>query len=76
MKELYLIMRELLELEYQIRSLGYILELAEKGLDDEKKGEAMLADSTRYYLNALQTELGNVINRLDTYMVRERPVTQ
>lgn len=68
MKELYLVMRELLELEYNQKSLGYILEVLGRGYEDERQGEAMIVNSAKYYLSKLQTELREVIDRLDTYM--------
>lgn len=67
MKELYMIMSDLLELEYNQKSLWYILETLIGGYD-EGQGESLAINCARYYLAGLQAELRKVINRLDTYM--------
>lgn len=72
MKELYQIMRELLEVEYNQKSLQYVLEILEKGYDDEREEEAMIVNGIKYYLTALQTELRTAINRLDIYIAERK----
>lgn len=71
MKELYIIMSDLLELEYNQKSMRYILDaLAEDS--DERDEAAMLANGIRYYIAGLQAELREVISRLDTYMAERK----
>lgn len=72
MEELYSIMRDFLEVEYNQESLLRLLRTAEAAYSDEKQEEAKyLANGTKYYLKALQKELQAVINRLDSYIVAE-----
>lgn len=69
MNELYAIMRELLEVEYNQKALLYIMEMVEKAYGEERQEETGLAVSgVRYYLAVLQRDLGITINRLDAYM--------
>lgn len=65
MEELYLIMRRLLEVEYNQESLLCLLNAAETAYSGEKQ---LIAHSTEYYLKALQEELKAVISRLDSYI--------
>ena len=71
MKELYMIMSDLLELEYNQKSLWYILDARAGGYDERQK-EAMITNSTRYYLTGLQAELRVAINRLDAYIAERK----
>lgn len=72
MEELYSIMRDFLEVEYNQESLSRLLKAAEATYRDEKQEEAkFIANSTKYYLKALQKELQEAINRLDSYIVAE-----
>ena len=71
MKELYMIMSDLLELEYNQKSLWYILDALAGGYDERQK-EAMITNSTRYYLTGLQAELRVAINRLDAYIAERK----
>ncbi len=71
MKELYMIMSDLLELEYNQKSLWYILDALAGGFD-ERQEEAMITNSTRYYLTGLQKELRGAINRLDAYIAERK----
>lgn len=72
MEELYSIMRDFLEVEYNQESLSHLLKKAETAYSDEKQEEAkFLANSTKYYLRALQKELQTAINRLDSYIAEE-----
>jgi len=69
MEELYAIMRDLLEVEYNQESLLYVLRTLEAAFDKETQGEVKLvANSAKYYLEALQEELNAAISKLDTYM--------
>lgn len=69
MEELYSIMRDLLEVEYNQKLLIYILKAAESTDMEEIQAEAKsIANSTKYYLKALQKDLRTVINRLDSYI--------
>lgn len=70
MQELYLIMRELLEVEYNQKSLCYILKMLEKIYEQEEvwgKGD-LIVNGIAYYLAALHKELGTAIGRLDSYI--------
>lgn len=69
MEELYSIMRELLEVKYNQDSLLYFLKTVEAAYTDEQQTEAkLIANSTKYYLEALREDLKMVINRLDIYI--------
>lgn len=69
MEELYAIMRDFLEAEYNLESLSCLLNAAESTFAGEKKEDArMVANGTKFYLNALQEELKAAISRMDTYI--------
>lgn len=69
MKELYLIMRELLEVEYNQKSLLYIMEMLETAYNEgERECSGLTVNGVRYYLAVLHKDLGTVINKLDIYM--------
>ena len=69
MEELYSIMRDFLEVEYNQESLLCLLEAAETAYIGEKQVETkLIANSTMYYLKALQEELKVAINRMDSYI--------
>lgn len=69
MEELYSIMRDFLEVEYNQESLLCLLEAVEAAYTGKEQAEAkLIANSTKYYLQALQKELKAVINRLDSYI--------
>lgn len=71
MDELYSIMRDFLEVEYNQESLLCLLKRAEAACAEEgEQAEArLIANSAKYYLQALQEELKSVIGRLDAYIV-------
>ncbi|MCD7725333.1 MAG: hypothetical protein LUI12_07250 [Clostridiales bacterium] len=72
MKELYAIMEDLLMVEYNQQSLLWLIKTAETAYSEEKQAEAKYtANSTKYYLEALQDELKAVINKLDDYLIKE-----
>lgn len=71
MEELYSIMSDLLEVEYNQKSLLHLLKSAEAAYSNSNENQEakLIANSTKYYLEALQKELRTAINRLDTYIV-------
>ncbi len=69
MEELYSIMRDLLEVEYNQESLVCLLKAVEVAYSDEKQAEdKLIANSAKYYLQGLQEELRAAINRMDSYI--------
>ncbi len=69
MEELYSIMRDFLEVEYNEESLLFLLKTAESAYSGAGQEEIkQIANSTKYYLKALQRELRAAINRLDCYI--------
>ncbi|MDE5817728.1 MAG: hypothetical protein K2I07_00185 [Lachnospiraceae bacterium] len=69
MEELYSIMRDFLEVAYHQESLVCLLKAAESAYTDEGQAEAkLIANSTKYYLQALQEKIKAIINRLDSYI--------
>ncbi len=73
MEELYSIMRDFLEVEYNQESFVCLLSVAEATYSAENQKEAkIIAACTKFYLKSLQEELKAAINRLDSYIVEER----
>lgn len=69
MEELYSIMRDFLEVEYNQESLLCLLKVAEAAYTGKEQAEAkLIANSTKYYLQALQGEMKAAIGRLDSYI--------
>lgn len=69
MEELYAIMRDFLELAYNQESLICLFKAAEAAYTGEKQEEAkLIANSVKFYLQALQGEMKVAINRLDSYI--------
>ena len=69
MEELYSIMRDFLEVEYNQESLLCVLKALEAAYSKEEQAEAkLIANSTKCYLQALQVELKAAINRMDSYI--------
>lgn len=69
MEELYSIMRNFLEVAYNQESLICLFKAAEAAYTGEKKEEAkLIANSVKFYLQALQGEMKVAINRLDSYI--------
>ena len=69
MEELYSIMRELLEVEYNQESLRYIIKMLEAAYGQEDQGkENLIVSGVGYYLAVLHRDLGTAINRLDSYI--------
>lgn len=72
MKELYLIMGELLEAEYNQKSLLYILETMESLYSEETHAEAkLIVNGITYSMKNQQKELRAIINHFDSYIVEE-----
>ena len=71
MQELYSIMRELLEVEYNQNSLRYIIKILEKVYEQnaEWKESDLIINGIGYYLETLHKDLGSAIGRLDSYIV-------
>ena len=69
MQELYSIMRELLEVEYNQESLRYIIKMLEAAYGQEDQGkENLIVSGVGYYLAVSHRDLGTAINRLDSYI--------
>lgn len=69
MKELYAIMRDLLEVEYNQESLLYVLKTLEAAYEEQGQGNVkMIVNHTKSSIKALQVELRAVINRMDSYI--------
>lgn len=69
MEELYSIMRDFLEVEYNQESLLCLLRAAEAAYTGKEQAEVQLiANSAKYYLQALQEEIKAAISRLDSYI--------
>lgn len=69
MQELYSIMRELLEVEYNQESLRYIIKMLEAAYGQEDQGkENLIVSGVGYYLAVLHRDLGTAINRPDSYI--------
>ena len=60
-------MRDLLEVEYNQKSLLYILKELEASYGNEQE-EKWITNSIKYYLEALLKELRGAIRRLDAYV--------
>ena len=72
MKELYSIMRDFLEVEYNQESLLCLLKAAEAADNSDERAETdMVINSTKYYLASLQKDLKAAIRKLDSYIVEK-----
>ena len=64
-------MRNLLEVEYNQKSLLYILKLLEKDCSGDQKEEMrLIVNCAKYYLEAVQMDMKKSINRMDNYIAR------
>lgn len=71
MEELYAVMRNFLEAEYNLEFLICLLKAAEASFNSEKQEDArMVSNAVKYYLGALQKELKAAIGGMDTYIVQ------
>ncbi|MCX4321669.1 MAG: hypothetical protein OSJ59_01755 [Lachnospiraceae bacterium] len=69
MQELYSIMRELLEVEYNQKSLRYMMKMLEAAYGQEDLGkENLIVSGIGYYLTVLHRDLKSAIGRLDSYI--------
>ena len=69
MEELYSIMRDLLELEYNQESLLYVLETLETAYEEpEQRDLKRIVNYMKGGVNSLQTELNKAIRRMDGYL--------
>ncbi len=73
MDELYAIMRDMLEIEYNQKSLVYILKAFESAYREEQHEDVRyIVNSAKYYLEALQKELKAAISKMDIYIAQGR----
>lgn len=71
MEELYSIMREFLETEYNLESLLCLLNATEASFTGENQEDArFVANGAKYYVKALQKDLKASISRLDNYIAQ------
>ena len=69
MEELYSIMRDFLEVEYNQKSLLYVLGVLEAAYSEQERAEVKLVvNHTKGSLKALQKEIGAAIDKLDNYI--------
>ena len=70
MQELYSIMRELLEVEYNQKSLRHIMGMLEAAYEQEEEREksSLVVNGINYYLAVLHRDLEAAISRLDSYI--------
>lgn len=69
MEELYSIMRDLLEVEYNQESLLYVLKALEVAYSGEQQEEAkLIANHAKGCVKALQEELRAAISKMDNYI--------
>lgn len=71
MKELYLIMEELLVTEDNIKSLLCVLELLERVYEEQTESSCIIS-VIKCYIGKLQTETQNSISKLDSYIVKKK----
>lgn len=69
MEELYLIMRNFLEVQYHQKSILCVLDTLEKAYSEEEQPEMkMTINVLKTYIESLQEETKIAINRFDSYM--------
>ncbi|MCI8788142.1 MAG: hypothetical protein HFH92_03360 [Lachnospiraceae bacterium] len=69
MEELYSIMRDFLEVEYNQESIVCLLKAAEATYTAENQVETkLLANGVKVYIKGLQKDLKAAINRMDSYI--------
>ncbi len=69
MEELYSIMRDFLEVEYNQESFVCLLGAAEAAYAEENQADGkLIANSAKVYLKGLQEDLKAAINRMDSYI--------
>lgn len=71
MEELYLILRDLLEVEYDQEALLHILTVLERAYNEtQEKEAALVANAAGYYLKGLQSGLRTAISGIDDYLAK------
>ena len=69
MEELYSIMRDFLEVEYNQESIVCLLKASEATYTAENQVETkLLANGVKVYIKGLQKDLKAAINRMDSYI--------
>ena len=69
MEELYSIMRDFLEVEYNQESFVCLLRAVESACTKENQVDAkLIANSAKVYVKGLQEELKAAINKMDSYI--------
>ena len=70
MQELYVIMRELLEVEYNQKALQCIMKMLETacGQEEDQGEKNLIVSGIGYYLAVLHKDLRIAISRLDSYI--------
>lgn len=71
MKELYLIMEDLLATEDNIKSLLCVLELLERVYEEQTESSCIVS-VIKCYIEKLQMETRNSISKLDSYIVKKK----
>lgn len=71
MRELYLIMEDLLATEDNIKSLLYVLELLERVYEEQTESSCIVS-VIKCYIEKLQMETRNSISKLDSYIVKKK----
>lgn len=69
MKELYLIMEDLLATEDNIKSLLRVLDLLERGYEEQTESSCIVS-VIKCYVGRLQTDIQDSIGKLDDYIVK------
>ena len=71
MEELYLIMRDFLEVQYHQKAILCVLTTLENIYSEEEQAEIkMTIHVLKTYIESLQEETKTAINRFDTYMAK------
>lgn len=71
MKELYLIMEDLLATEDNMKSLLCVLELLERVYEEQTESSCIVS-VVKCYVGKLQTQTRNSISKLDSYIVKKK----
>ena len=73
MEELYLIMRDFLEVQYHQKSILCVLDTLEKAYSEEEQAEIkMTINVLKTYIESLQEETKIAINRFDSYVTGKK----
>jgi len=66
-------MRDLLEVEYNQKSLLYVIRMLERNVEQGEEIQ-LIINGAKYYLEALQMDLKKSINSLDKYIAETASV--